>query len=224
MGRRKSRGSGSERGRLSKCVALAVLLSVGGAPSLAGCGVAPAGAPSTLGSSLPAGGSSVPPAATGGVPTTRGPAPTGSAADADVPPAGWTPPSGDVLSAFTASAAAVACPLYLPAFLPPETVVSEGNAEPPLGGEMSAELAVTLSTGGGTIHVWEGIAGDVGDLPGQPCGFVGGRPLTGYSMLGGFLVQWSDEGWWYGVFSRDVGRAAVVGVAAAMERVSGDGP
>lgn len=97
------------------------------------------------------------------------------------------------------------------------------QAGDPLG-EVGSELAVHVSVGEGTVHVWEGIAADVGDAPGESCGAVAGRPATIHEVLGGVLVQWSDQGWWYGIFSLDVPRSTLVEVARAMTPQAAAGP
>lgn len=131
----------------------------------------------------------------------------------------WEPSSPDVVAVFMSEAARVACPVYVPSRLPTGTVVVAGAEGGSLLGEGGALSAVRLETGSGAmIEIAQGIAGDVGDLPGKSSGAVDGRPATIYRMLGGYLVQWSDPPWWYGVFSAGLPEAAVIETAAGMER------
>jgi hypothetical protein len=129
---------------------------------------------------------------------------------------GWEVPTSEVLTAFHVGSVGLSCPLYVPALLPAGTRPVTDDVGSVVGGDVGAELAVALTVNGGTIQVWEGVAADVGDASGEPCGAVDGRPAIAYPMLGGVLVQWSDRGWWYGVFSRDVPKDAVVAVATSM--------
>ncbi len=129
---------------------------------------------------------------------------------------GWEAPTPEVLAAFREGSVDLSCPLYVPALLPAGTRLATEGVGSIVGEDVGAELAVVLTVNGGSIQVWEGVAADVGDAPGTPCGAVDGRPAVAYPMLGGVLVQWSDQGWWYGVFSRDVPRDAVVAVATSM--------
>lgn len=132
---------------------------------------------------------------------------------------GWAPSSPDVEAVFMREAARVACPVYVPSRLPTGTVVVTGAEGGSLLGEGGALSLIRLATASGAIiEIAQGIAGDVGDLPGESSGDVAGRPATIYRMLGGYLVQWSDPPWWYGVFSAGLPEAAVIETAAGMER------
>ncbi|MHB9150538.1 MAG: hypothetical protein ACYC33_10765 [Thermoleophilia bacterium] len=132
---------------------------------------------------------------------------------------GWVPSSPDVVAVFMSEAARVACPVYVPSRLPAGAVVVAGAEGGSLLGEGGALSVVRLATvSGSMIEIAQGIAGDVGDLPGESCGAVAGRPATVYRMLGGYLVQWSNPPWWYGVFSAGLPKEAVIELAVSMER------
>jgi hypothetical protein len=62
----------------------------------------------------------------------------------------------------------------------------------------------------------ENFRGDLGDVRGTPVGNVAGRPATLYEFADGSLVQWSDQGAWYGVFGRGVDAADVLGTALSL--------
>lgn len=130
---------------------------------------------------------------------------------------GWGQPSQEVRSAFADHADTLDCPLYVPTLVPVGTRVASDPTDPAADEELGAQLAVSLAVDGGIIHVWEGVEGDIGDAAGESCGEVDGRPAVAYPMLGGVVVQWSDRGWWYGVFSRDLSREGVVRLATAMK-------
>lgn len=134
-------------------------------------------------------------------------------------PEGWVPSSPDVVAIFMSETARVACPVYVPSRVPAGSVVVGGGEGGSLLGEGGALSVVRLATASGAmIEIAQGIAGDVGDLPGEPCAPVAGRPAVVYRMLGGYLVQWSDPPWWYGVFSAGLPKEAVIELAVGMER------
>lgn len=137
---------------------------------------------------------------------------------------GWEAPTPEVLAIFREGSADLSCPLYLPTLLPAGTRPSTDEVGSIVRDDVGAELAVALAVSGGTVQVWEGVAADVGDAVGEPCGAVDGRPAVAYPMLGGVLVQWSDRGWWYGVFSRDVPKDAVIAVATSMVAIADTAP
>lgn len=160
-----------------------------------------------------------------GVSETSGEAGEAPGAGSAVTPAGgafsegWVPSSPDVVAVFMSEAARVACPVYVPSRLPVGTVIVAGAEGGSLLGEGGALSALRLATASGSmIEIVQGIAGDVGDLPGESCGAVAGRPATAYRMLGGYLVQWSDSPWWYGVFSAELPKEAVIELAVGMDR------
>ncbi len=78
------------------------------------------------------------------------------------------------------------------------------------------EAQVLLKLGDGWLLIIENFRGDLGDVQGSPVGKVAGRPATLYEMAEGSLVQWSDQGAWYGVFGRGIDAADVVGTALSL--------
>ena len=66
--------------------------------------------------------------------------------------------------------------------------------------------------------------GDLGDVSGTPVGKVGGSPAALFQVNGGELVQWSQDGRWYGLFARGVGRDAILAAALGMKTVSTEVP
>lgn len=136
-------------------------------------------------------------------------------------PESWVPSSPDVVAVFMSEGARVACPVYVPSRVPVGSVVVGGGGGGSMLGEGGALSVVRLATASGAIiEIAQGIAGDVGDLPGESCGAVAGRPAAVFSMLGGHLVQWSDPPWWYGVFSTGLPKEAVIELAAGMDRIA----
>ena len=75
------------------------------------------------------------------------------------------------------------------------------------------EVELVLTMGEGWLMVVENFRGDLGDVGGRPVGQVGGHTARLYVLDGGSLVQWSDEGAWYGVFGRGVAPSDVIRVA-----------
>jgi hypothetical protein len=78
------------------------------------------------------------------------------------------------------------------------------------------EAQVLLKLGDGWLMVIENLRGDLGDVQGDAVGNVAGRPATLYELPGGVLVQWSDQGAWYGVFGRGVDADTVVRTALSL--------
>ncbi len=78
------------------------------------------------------------------------------------------------------------------------------------------EAQVLLKLGDGWLVVIENLRGDLGDVQGDAVGNVAGRPAALYELPGGVLVQWSDEGAWYGVFGRGVDADTVVRTALSL--------
>jgi hypothetical protein len=130
----------------------------------------------------------------------------------------WGPPAADVVEVFAREAARVDLPVYAPSRLPSgSTVVVGGVKAAPLS-KAGARSVIELTTELGSVEIAQGIEGDVGDLPGEPCGDVAGRPALVYRVAGGHLVQWSDPPWLYGVFSDAMSKEAVISLARAMVR------
>lgn len=78
------------------------------------------------------------------------------------------------------------------------------------------EAEVLLQFDDGWLVILENFRGDLGDVSGSTVGDVAGRQATLYELNGGVLVQWSDQGAWYGVFGRGVAAADVVQVALGL--------
>ena len=130
----------------------------------------------------------------------------------------WGPPSAAVIDVFAHEAARVDLPLYLPSRLPSGSMVSAGGGTSTPLSEAGARSVVELTTDLGTVAVAQGIEGDVGDMPGEPCGDVAGHPAFVYRLAQGYLVQWSDPPWLYGVFSDAMPKDTVISLALAMAR------
>jgi hypothetical protein len=88
-------------------------------------------------------------------------------------------------------------------------------------GEIDQEVQIVFSDGDGWVVVLENFRGDVGDVDGESAGTVAGNVATLYEVNGGVLVQWSDDGRWYGVFGRGVSEADVVEMAVSMRLIDG---
>jgi hypothetical protein len=82
------------------------------------------------------------------------------------------------------------------------------------------EVQLVLAMGGGWLVILENFRGDLGDVSGRPVGQVAGRDATLYELNGGSLVQWSDQGAWYGVFGRGLPTTAIVRIALSMTRAA----
>ena len=81
---------------------------------------------------------------------------------------------------------------------------------------------MVFQAGDGWLAILENFRGDLGDVTGTPVGSVAGNPATLYEVNGGELVQWSQDGRWYGVFGRGVARDVVVAVALGMQPASAE--
>ena len=66
---------------------------------------------------------------------------------------------------------------------------------------------------GAWLLLLEDFRGDLGDVTGRPVGEVAGHLAFLYAVNDGTLVQWSDEGRWYGLFSRNMPADEVVNLA-----------
>jgi hypothetical protein len=84
-------------------------------------------------------------------------------------------------------------------------------------GEPEGELL--LKCGEGWLAVLANFRGDLGDVSGERVGVVAGMPAYLYQIGGCWLVQWSYEGRWYGVFGRGVSRDIVTSTALSMRLV-----
>ena len=84
------------------------------------------------------------------------------------------------------------------------------------GGGYDPEIQVVLSYKGGWLVVVENFRGDLGDVTGTDVGAISGHAAALYAVNGGYLVQWSDGGRWYGVFGRGVENEQLVALALRM--------
>jgi hypothetical protein len=94
-------------------------------------------------------------------------------------------------------------------------VVGEGRADP--------EAQVVFGYEGGWLVLVENFRGDLGETPGTSLSDVAGKAAAVYSVNGGVLVQWSDDGRWYGLFGRGVASANVVSLASTVVRLGIEG-
>jgi hypothetical protein len=86
-----------------------------------------------------------------------------------------------------------------------------------LGSGADSEIQVIFQAGDGWLAILENFRGDLGDVTGTPVGFVAGNAATLYEVNGGELVQWSQDGRWYGVFGRGIGKDDTVAIALGMQ-------
>jgi hypothetical protein len=146
---------------------------------------------------------------------------------------------GDIAALFGELAAAAApMTVFTPTYLPADATLGEhwlpvidspkpeGYAGPPvsnpqvLGSGADSEIQVILRSGEGWLAIIENFRGDLGDVSGSPVGSVAGNTAMLYEVNGGDLVQWSQDGLWYGVFGRGVSRDETMAVALGMQPVS----
>jgi hypothetical protein len=103
----------------------------------------------------------------------------------------------------------------------PEAYEGPEQANPQVVGTgPDSEIQVVFRAGSGWLVVIENFHGDLGDVAGIPVGLVGGNAAALFEVNGGELVQWSQDGRWYGVFGRGVSRDAILAAALGMETVS----
>ena len=88
-----------------------------------------------------------------------------------------------------------------------------------LGSAADSEIQVVFQAGDGWLAILENFRGDLGDVTGTPVGTIAGNVATLYRVNGGELVQWSQDGLWYGVFGRGVPRDDLLAVARGMKPV-----
>ncbi len=81
--------------------------------------------------------------------------------------------------------------------------------------QASAEVLVRIDDA--WVLFLQNFRGDLGDVTGTYVGDVQGHPAHSYDLAGGMLVQWSDSGRWYGVFSREIPAARLVSIALNMQ-------
>ena len=162
-----------------------------------------------------------------------------------------TPPSDSVTSAqpedvddLFAELAATCEPMtvFAPTVLPEDAVLADrwypvlesqdpgaydgppaGNPQV-LGSGADSEIQVIFQAGEGWLAILENFRGDLGDVTGTAVGSVAGNAAAVYEVNGGELVQWSQDGLWYGVFGRGIGRDDTVAVALGMQPRSAKAP
>ncbi len=88
-----------------------------------------------------------------------------------------------------------------------------------LGTGAESEMQVIFQVRDDWLAILENFRGDLGDVTGTSVGSVAGNAATLYEVNGGELVQWSQDGLWYGVFGRGVGRDDIVTTALGMQPV-----
>lgn len=84
-------------------------------------------------------------------------------------------------------------------------------------GEIGPEIQLVLHHTDGWSVVLENFRGDLGDVDGEVVGTVSGHKAMLHAVNGGFLVQWSDAGRWYGVFGRGLDPEEIVDLALMMQ-------
>lgn len=103
----------------------------------------------------------------------------------------------------------------------------EGPSEPNprvLGSGSEAEIQVLFQVDAGWLVILENFQGDLGDVTGRPVGEVAGNPAVLYEVNGGRLVQWSQNGLWYGVFGRGIAEQDLIETALGMQPLPPGGP
>jgi hypothetical protein len=129
---------------------------------------------------------------------------------------------------------AVFAPTYVPAgatmpdaWWPVVELADPGAYEGPrvanprvVGSGVDSEVQVVLRVGEGWLAILENFRGDLGDVTGTPVGTVAGNPAVLHVIDGGDLVQWSQDGRWYGVFGRGLPQEEVTQTAVGMQPVS----
>jgi hypothetical protein len=153
-----------------------------------------------------------------------------------------TTAQSDDLDRFFAELAATYQPvtIFAPTVLPDDAALADGwfpvlESQDPgsydgppamnpqvLGSGADSEIQVIFRAGDGWLAILENFRGDLGDVTGMPVGTVGGNPAAVYEVNGGELVQWSQDGRWYGVFGRQMARDRIVDVALGMQPVSAE--
>lgn len=147
----------------------------------------------------------------------------------------WGSPASDISGAFAEVRKQLgAMTLYEPGTLPAgselhhcwwpassgqeyDAQADSGEPNPRVTGiDASPEVRVLLKVAGGWVEILEGVRGDLGELPNEPAGDVAGHSARSYRLMGGYLVQWSDDGRWYAVYGRGVGLEDVKRVAQGM--------
>lgn len=131
-------------------------------------------------------------------------------------------------------------PVYAPSYLPagsiipdlwwpvlelsaPEEYVGAEQANPMVeraeGAAVSGQVVVQVESG--WLLFFQNFRGDLGDVAGEPVGEVAGRAATQFLVGDAVVIQWSDEGKWYGVAGRGLPASEVRKVALSMSLVIG---
>ncbi len=108
---------------------------------------------------------------------------------------------------------------YFPLLTCVEPSEYQGPKQPnPLvtGSVDQASAEVLVRTDEAWMVFLENFRGDLGDVSGTHVGDVQGHPAHSYEIAGGVVVQWSDTGRWYGVFSRDIPAEQLAQIALDM--------
>jgi hypothetical protein len=87
------------------------------------------------------------------------------------------------------------------------------------GGQEEPEGQLILACKDGWLAVVANFGGDLGDVRGERVGSIAGEPAHLYEVNGGWLVQWSYDGRWYGLFGRGVSKELVASTALSMTLV-----
>lgn len=86
-----------------------------------------------------------------------------------------------------------------------------------VGSGPDAEAQIVYEVGQGWLVFIDNFHGDLGDVSGEYVGTVEDRPAALFVLNGGLLVQWSNNGCWYGVFGRGVSRDVILAAALGMK-------
>jgi len=81
------------------------------------------------------------------------------------------------------------------------------------------EAQILLRWGNGWVVLLENFRGDVGLTSGEDVGLVAGHKAMLYRINGGLLIQWSEDGRWYGLFARTVPEEELKRLALQVEKV-----
>jgi hypothetical protein len=87
------------------------------------------------------------------------------------------------------------------------------------GGQEEPEGQLILACKDGWLAVIANFGGDLGDVSGERVGSIAAEPAYLYEVNGGWLVQWSHDGRWYGLFGRGVSKELVASTALSMTLV-----
>lgn len=212
--------------RKSMVIALPAIAALVASLLVAGCG-----------QRSPTGGTAAPEVPSSASAVTSAPESTTSSLPSPPPSDAATSPQPQEIDHLFGDLAAASQPMtiFAPAVLPEDAVLAQrwlpvlesqdpdSYEGPPaanpqvLGSGADSEIQVVFQAGDGWLVILENFRGDLGDVTGAPIGSVVGNAATLYEVNGGELVQWSQDGLWYGVFGRGLGRDDIVDVALGMQ-------